>query len=90
MFDWSDEKDHLLRNERGIGFQEIIFHIGKGDALSIADHPNQAKYPGQKIIFVNAGGYVYMVPFVESDGVFFLKTIIPSRKAIKKYLEENQ
>jgi len=29
--------------------------------------------------------YVYLVPFVEDESEIFLKTIIPSRKAIKKY-----
>jgi hypothetical protein len=29
------------------------------------------------------------VPFVENEKEIFLKTIIPSRKATKKYLEAN-
>jgi len=32
--------------------------------------------------------YVYLVPFVEDEKEIFLKTIIPSRKATKKYLTE--
>jgi hypothetical protein len=31
---------------------------------------------------------VYLVPFVEDDRFVFLKTIIPSRKATKRYLGE--
>ncbi|CAN5368280.1 hypothetical protein BH11PSE9_BH11PSE9_34640 [soil metagenome] len=30
--------------------------------------------------------YAYLVPFVEDDDFFFLKTIIPSRKATRDYL----
>lgn len=30
-------------------------------------------------------GYAYLVPFIESETEIFLKTIIPSRKATKKY-----
>ena len=49
-------------------------------------HPNAAKYPNQKILYVNYQGYAYMVPYVETDEEVFLKTIIPSRKATKQYL----
>ena len=86
MFDWSDEKNAQLRQERGIGFQEIIFHIEQGDVLAVSEHPNKEKFPGQKIIYVRIEDYVYMVPFVESEEGKFLKTIIPSRKATKKLL----
>ena len=30
--------------------------------------------------------YAYLVPFVETEDEVFLKTIIPSRKATKKYI----
>ena len=87
MFDWSDEKDTHLRKDRGIGFQDIVYHIGKGDVLLIVDHPNEEKYPNQKIIYVQVDDYVYMVPYVESNDVKFLKTIIPSRKQTKRILK---
>jgi len=87
VFDWSNEKDAALRAERGIGFQDIVFHIDQGDILAITDHPNSEKYPNQKIIYIRIDDYVYMVPFVESNEGKFLKTIIPSRKATKHYLE---
>jgi len=35
-------------------------------------------------------GYAYLVPYVENEEEIFLKTIIPSRKATKRYLgDEN-
>ena len=90
MFDWSDEKDVILRKERGIGFQDAVFHIEKGDILAVIDHLNKERYPNQKIIYVRIEDYVYMVPFVETKGKKFLKSIIPSRKATRKYLEEEE
>jgi hypothetical protein len=54
--------------------------------VDIVEHPNQEKYKGQKIFIVNIDQYAYLVPFVESEQETFLKTIIPSRKATKKYL----
>jgi len=35
---------------------------------------------------VASDGYVYLVPFVEEKDHFFLKTVIPSRKATRDYL----
>lgn len=81
----------MLRTGRGISFEDIVFHIEAGDAVDIFTHPNQSKYPGQQIIVVCVEDYVYLVPFVENDEEIFLKTIIPSSKATKKYLgEENE
>ena len=57
----------------------------QGNELDVYLHPNQIKYPGQKISLVDVDGYIYMVPFVESETEFFLKTIIRSRKATKEY-----
>ena len=76
----------MLTAERSISFEDVLFHIVNGDILDTLDHPNQARYPGQKIHVVNIEGYAYLVPFVESDEEVFLKTIIPSRKATKQYL----
>ncbi|MEQ1605888.1 MAG: toxin [Pyrinomonadaceae bacterium] len=88
---WNPEKNDMLRTGRGISFEDIVFHIEAGDAVDIFTHPNQSKYPGQQIIVVCVEDYVYLVPFVENDEEIFLKTIIPSSKATKKYLgEENE
>ncbi|EDP46922.1 conserved hypothetical protein [Rickettsiella grylli] len=32
--------------------------------------------------------FIYLVPFVKEKNYIFLKTIFPSRKATKKYLNE--
>ena len=55
--------------------------------LDILEHPNQRRYGGQRIFVVQRDDYVYLVPFIEDDKVIALKTIIPSRKATKQYLE---
>jgi len=54
--------------------------------LDVIKHPNKDKYPNQKIFIVEINDYAYMIPYVESEEEVFLKTIIPSRKATKKYL----
>jgi uncharacterized DUF497 family protein len=87
-FDWDDAKNAKLRTERGIGFEEIVFHIERGDLLDILEHPNPDRYGRQRIFVVRRADYVYLVPFVEDERTVFLKTIIPSRKATKEYLGE--
>src|SRR4030095_9515619 len=87
-FDWDDAKNAKLRAERGIGFEDIVFHIERGDLLDILEHPNRSRYAGQRIFVVRREGYVYVVPFVEDEHTVFLKTIIPSRKATKEDLGE--
>ncbi len=85
-FAWSNEKNQLLKSERNISFEDIVFHIEKKDILDIVEHPNQEKYEGQRVFIVNINNYAYLVPFVESEREIFLKTFIPSRKATRTYL----
>lgn len=85
-FVWDNDKNQLLKAERNISFEEVVFHLEKKHLLDIVEHPNQEKYKDQKIFIININQYAYLVPFVESEQEIFLKTIIPSRKATKKYL----
>jgi uncharacterized DUF497 family protein len=85
-FTWDEEKNQKLKTERGVGFEEIVFHIERGDLLDTVEHPNRERYRGQRIFVVRRDDYVYLVPFIEDDTSVFLKTIIPSRKATKQYL----
>jgi uncharacterized DUF497 family protein len=88
-FDWNDEKNELLKQTRGVSFEEVILAIENGDLLDRVRHINPAKYPNQMIFYVAMNEYVYAVPFVEDEEKIFLKTIIPDRKATKKYLGDS-
>ena len=87
---WSAEKNEVLKSERGISFEDVVFHMQAGDIIETFDHPNQERYPGQRIHVIDIEGYVYLVPFVESDDEVFQKTVIPSRKAMKHYRGSNE
>ena len=82
-FDWDEEKNQKLKDEREIGFEDIVIAIDEGRLLITLEHP---KRPNQKIYVVNVGNYAYMVPFVEDKEKYFLKTIYPSRKMTKTYI----
>jgi len=87
-FRWNVDKNSQLQLERQINFPTIVSAITGGKLLDTIEHPNQEKYPNQRIFIVEIDRYVYLVPFVEDDSEFFLKTIIPSRKMTKQYLGE--
>jgi uncharacterized DUF497 family protein len=86
QFRWGTEKNEQLKLERGLSFEQIVVAVEAGGLLDILAHPNPAKYPNQRVLVVASDGYAYLVPFVEQDDHFFLKTVIPSRKATRDYL----
>ena len=85
-FRWNHEKNEILKQERSISFEEIVLAIESGGLLDELKHPNKDKYPNQLVFVVGLDGYAYLVPYVEEIQFFFLKTVIPSRKATKNYL----
>ena len=89
-YEWDPKKNGWLKRERNISFEKIVFHLSQGDVWRVADHPDQENYPGQRIYFVIAENYIYLVPHVVEDDYVFLKTIIPSRKATKAYRKEQE
>jgi uncharacterized DUF497 family protein len=89
-FRWSSEKNDALKVNRGISFEHIVVSIESGGLLDIVAHPNPAKYPNQRILVVACDNYVYLVPLVEEGEAFFLKTVIPSRKATRDYLKQGE
>ncbi len=86
--DWDNEKNKELITDRGISFEEVVFSIMHDGLLDVIEHTNKSKYPNQNMFIVNIDEYVFLVPFVEEDEAVFLKTIVPSRKMTKKYLED--
>ena len=85
-FRWSSAKNETLREDRGISFENIVVAVESGGLLDILAHPNPAKFQKQRVLVVAFDNYAYLVPFVEEEDYFFLKTVIPSRKATRDYL----
>ena len=85
-FRWSAEKNALLRQERGLSFEQITVAVESGGLLDIVAHPNAERYPRQRIMVVSIDDYAYLVPYVEEEDHLFLKTIIPSRKATRDFI----
>ena len=86
-FRWSHDKNEQLKAKRNISFEEIVLAVEADGLLDIVVHTNIEKYPNQRMLVVAVEEYAFLVPFVEEAEYFFLKTVIPSRKATRDYLK---
>jgi uncharacterized DUF497 family protein len=87
MFD--ADKNLKLQQERHVTFEQVIEAILDDKVLLDTAHPNQAKYPHQRLMVVELNQYTYAVPYlIDGDG-FVLKTIYPDRR-YKKLLKEKK
>ena len=77
---WSQEKSVLLKKERGVSFDDLV----SGKFLGIERNPSRGH---QRLMLFEVRGYVWVVPYVESESCYFLKTAFPSRKHTKIYLK---
>ena len=87
-FNWDERKNTLLKEGRGISFEEIVICISDGRVVDVLQHPSGENYPGQYLYLIEYGDYIYVVPHFYDDkkDEIFLKTIYPSRKYTKLYL----
>jgi len=85
-FRWDPDKNERLKAGRGLSFEEIVLAIEEDGLKDVLVHPNHRRYPGQVVLVVAYRGYVFLVPSVEESTHYFLKTVIPSRKATRDYL----
>jgi len=84
-FKWNLDKNKLLKEVRGVCFEDVVTQINDDNILDIIKHPNQQKYSNQKIYIICLQNYVHMIPFIKDEKEIFLKTIVPSRKMHKLY-----
>ena len=84
--DWPSEKDQELRGEYGFGFDRVVAAVASGLLLDDRAHPNAERYRHQRQLIVNLDNHAWVVPYVEDEGIIFLKTMFPSQKATKEYL----
>jgi len=90
LFRWDVKKNEALKAKRGISFEQMTVAVETGGLLDVLSHPDEARYRRQRLLVVASDGYVYLVPFVEEADCYFLKTVIPSRKATRDYLHKGK
>ncbi len=87
--EFSEEKNLLLQQTRGVSFQEVIDAIKNNRVLDDLKHKNRKKYPKQRILIIKIKNYIYAVPYVidKRKKIIFLKTVYPSKILTNKYLK---
>ncbi len=87
---WNDEKNAALHERYGFGFERVLVALTEGDLLEDRTHANADRYGHQQQFIVRIDSYAWIVPFVQSEDGIFLKTMFPSRKATRRYLENKK
>ena len=80
---WSEEKNELLKRERGLSFEAVLSAYEHDAVLDDLEHPDPSR-PHQRMMIVEIEGYVCIVPYVSEGPVAFLKTIYKSRVMQRK------
>ena len=70
-FEWDETKNAKPKTDRGVGFEDIVFHVERSDLLDVLDHTKPERYAGQRIFVVRRDDHVYLVPFVEDSQSIF-------------------
>ena len=86
--EFSEEKNLILKETRGVGFEDVLVAI-KGDKILGDFKHHSKKFSHQRILAIEIGEYVYAVPYVINPKrkTVFLKTVYPSRVLTDKYMK---
>lgn len=80
---WNEKKNTVLKQERGISFEEIAGMILDGNYLDIVENPTREN---QQYFILTIRDYTWVVPFLIDDSeTIILKTAFPSRKHHRRY-----
>jgi len=88
MFKWNEDKNKILKIQRGVSFYDVLNEIKNNGVLDNYKHPNKEKYPNQYLYVVSLNNYIHYIPYVFNGDDIFLKNIIPSRKLNKQYKDK--
>lgn len=78
---WNLLKNEKLKETRGASFEDLV----NSRLAKVMKHP---KHDDQRIILFEYRSYIWVVPFIEEDDYYFLKTLFPSRKYTRLLREE--
>ena len=71
-------KRERLKRTRGVSFEELL----QARFVDVRRHPTKAE---QKLMLMEHKGYIWVIPYIETERERFLKTLYPSRKYTKLY-----
>ena len=62
-----------------MSFEDVESAIESGAIIGDFPHPNQERYPDQRVLVVEIDEYACIVPYIQEGNVRFLKTVYRSR-----------
>jgi len=77
-FRWNKIKSEKTKQERGISFEEVL----ASKFIRAEEHTSREN---QIILLYEVNGYIWVVPCIEEEEYYFVKTMFPSRKYTKKH-----
>ena len=77
-FRWDEDKNKILKKERGVSFEEIL------DSKFLGAEKHRTR-KNQIVLKFEYKKYIWIIPCVVEEEYIFLKTLYPSRKYTKKY-----
>lgn len=85
--EFNDEKNLILKETRGVCFEDVIDAYENGQVI---DDLKNRNHLNQRVLVLKIKKYIFAVPYVmdRKKKVIFLKTIYPSRALFKKYGKE--
>lgn len=86
--EFSQEKNLLLKETRGVCFEDVLQAVEENRVLDDLKSVNR-KYLHQRILVIKVKEYAYAVPYVldQKKKTVFLKTMYPSRVLTSKYMK---
>lgn len=75
---WNLLKSERLKETRGASFEDIV----QAKIIAVKRHPAKKH---QSIMLFEYKGYIWVIPYIQDEEGFFLKTLYPSRKYTRMY-----
>jgi len=70
-YTWNPEKNNFLKKERGVSFEDAVFHSEAGNEAGILEHPNKARLAQQAGQGLAARRRIWRLVFVKAEWLRF-------------------
>ena len=62
-YTWDADKNEWLRRNRGLSFDDVVYHLEHGGLLADIPHPNQERHRGQRLCISASTTMLTWFPF---------------------------
>ena len=84
-FTWSADKNHLLKRQRGVAFEDVYIGLWHRVAVGTIFSHNPEQHPGQDLLLIMIRDYLCAVPYQRIGDSIRLMTIYPDGGRMTSY-----